>query len=156
MKTDDNYIHYEKNKRKFIRVGIRPLNSIIRNEQGEYVAIKESNKAATTSIMIHDISLGGACITLYQELKKEALIDLELPKIKNLDSEVLNCKVTHSAFVDADPMLSISSSTGSSIDKENQDDQYKDKSYYQVGLKFNNQNFDYLKKFIELAQIKSI
>ena len=79
--------------------------------------------------MIHDISLGGVCITLDQELKVEALIDLEIPKIGELDATVINCEVARSVFK-----------------------LIETKHLYEVGLQFKNRNVEYLKKFIELAK----
>ena len=118
-----------KEKRKFIRVGIRQLTSIILNEKGNYELIEESSKATPVAILIHDISLGGACITLDQELKVEALIDLEIPKIGELDATVINCEVARSVF--------------KLIETQH---------LYEVGFQFKNRNIEYLKKFIELAK----
>ena len=118
-----------KEKREFIRVGIRQLTSIILNEKGSYELIEESSKATPVAIVIHDISLGGVCITLDQELKVEALIDLEIPKIGELDATVINCEVARSVFK-----------------------LIETKHLYEVGLQFKNRNVEYLKKFIELAK----
>lgn len=140
----------EKNKkevRKFTRVGLRQLKSIVLNKEGNYESIEESTKATPTSIMISDISLGGACITIDQELKVEALIDIEIPKINELDATVLSCKVTRSVFKDySDPMLY----------KKDSSDPYEDNRFYEVGLKFKNPNTKYLKQFIGLSKTNKI
>ena len=118
-----------KEKRKFLRSGVKKLTSIIKSRGGSYELIEESSKATPVAIVIHDISLGGVCITLDQELKVEALIDLEIPKIGELDATVINCEVARSVFK-----------------------LIETKHLYEVGLQFKNRNVEYLKKFIELTK----
>ena len=120
-------------KRKFLRVGITQLTCIILNEEGNYEAIEGTATVHRVPIMIHDISLGGVCISLDQELKVEALIDLEIPKIKGLDATVINCEVTRSVFKVVES-----------------------KHSYEVGLNFKNRNVEYLKQFIELVKTDTV
>ena len=64
-----------KEKREFIRGGIKQLASIILNQEGSYELIEGSPKVTPVSIVIQDISFGGVCIILEKGLKKETLID---------------------------------------------------------------------------------
>ena len=123
----------KKEKREFLRLKIKQLTSIITNEQGNYELIEESATANPSVIRIHDISLGGVCITIDQKLREEALIDLEIPKVFKLGPEVITCEVTRSVFKVVER-----------------------KHYYEVGLKFKERNIDYLKQFIELAKTNTI
>ena len=62
-------------------------------------------------------------------------VDLEIPKIKNLDTNTVRCECTRSTFRE-DPLYN--------------------KSYHEVGLKFEQPNTEYLKQLYELAIAKKI
>ena len=132
-----------KDKREFIRGGIKQLASIILNQEGSYELIEGSPKVTPVSIVIQDISFGGVCIILDKGLKKGTLIDLEIPKIRELDAEVIKCEVTRSLLKhdDSDPVLNKKT--------------YSD-PFYEIGLKFKDHDIEYLKQFIELTKTKTI
>ena len=108
-------------KRKFIRVGVKRLTSIVKNQSGGYELIEESSKSTPTLINIKDISVGGLRIESKYEIKKGILLDLAMPKVKTLDTTVVTCEVTRSEFKDG---------------------QY----YYDIGLRFRPSNTEYLKQ----------
>ena len=132
----------EKNNRSTIRVGVRQLTSIIQ-ERGDYVVIQGTDKATTTTIRIIDISTGGLCIESKYGLRSGVAFDLEILKIKNLDATTLRCETTRSIFRE-DPLYH----TNLGTDKE--------KSYYEIGLKFKSPNTKYINQLVELALAKKI
>lgn len=129
-------------KRNSIRVGIKLLTSIIKSG-GDYELVKGSNKMKTITIHIKDISTGGLCIESKEQFRSGVSADIQIPKIKNLDSSLVTCEVMRSVFIE-DPLYHINLGT------EN------DKSYFEVGLKFKNPNTLYLKNLYELAKTNQI
>ena len=127
-------------RRKSVRVGIRQLTSIIKN-RGDFELIQGSDKATTTDIKIINVSSGGLCIELKLGLKEGVSLDLRIPKIKNLDVTVVTCEVMRSVFRE-DPLFY--KTVG------------KDKSYYEIGLKFKVPNTAYLKQLYDLAKTDQI
>ena len=130
------------NKRSSLRVGIKKLTSIVK-KAGEYVVVPGDDRAKSREIKIIDISTGGVCIQSQQELKSGVIIDLEIPKIRNLDATILQSEITRSFFRE-DPLVHLNIGTE------------KDKSYYEIGLKFKTPNTKYLKQLYELALAKKI
>ncbi len=132
-----------KEKREFIRGGIKQLASIILNQEGSYELIEESAEGTPVSIIIQDISFGGVCVTLDKDLRKGALLDLEIPKIRELDATVITCEVMRSI-----------------LKLDNSDPVFNKKTYsdplFEIGLKFKDHNVEYLKQFIELTKTNTI
>ncbi|MBT7521350.1 MAG: PilZ domain-containing protein [Nitrospina sp.] len=124
-----------KNKRAFIRVGIKQLTSIVRASGGDYEVVEGDEKTVFTKVKILDISTGGLCIESKNQIKEGVSFDLEIPKIKNLDTYTIRCECTRSIFRE-DPLYN--------------------KSFHEVGLKFQNPNNKYLKQLYELAIAKKI
>ena len=124
-----------KNKRAFIRVGIKQLTSIVRASGGDYEVVEGDEKTVFTKVKILDISTGGLCIESKNQIKEGVSFDLEIPKIKNLDTYAIRCECTRSIFRE-DPLYN--------------------KSFHEVGLKFENPNNKYLKQLYELAIAKKI
>jgi len=124
-----------KNKRAFIRVGIKQLTSIVRTSGGDYEVVEGDEKTVFTKVKILDISTGGLCIESKNQIKEGVSFDLEIPKIKNLDTYAIRCECTRSIFRE-DPLYN--------------------KSFHEVGLKFENPNNKYLKQLYELAIAKKI
>ena len=124
-----------KNQRAFIRVGIKQLTSIVRASGGDYEVVEGDEKTVFTKVKILDISTGGLCIESKNQIKEGVPFDLEIPKIKNLDTYAIRCECTRSIFRE-DPLYN--------------------KSFHEVGLKFENPNNKYLKQLYELAIAKKI
>ena len=95
------------------------------------------------TIRIVDISSGGLCIESKKTLKSGVNFELEMPEIMHLESNVLACQVTRSIFRE-DPRYYLNMGTA------------KDKSYYEIGLKFKIPNTNYLKQLLDLALAKKI
>jgi len=131
-----------KEQRASLRVGIKRLTSIIK-KGGGYELIQGDRKTKTVTIQIVDISPGGLCIESQKTLKSGVNFELEIPGIMHLESNVLTCEVTRSIFRE-DPRCYLNMGTA------------KDKSYYEIGLKFKSPNTEYLKEFLELALTKKI
>ena len=131
-----------KEQRASLRVGIKRLTSIIK-KGGGYELIQGDKETKTTTIRIVDISSGGLCIESKKTLKSGVNFELEIPEIMHLESNVLTCEVTRSIFRE-DPRCYLNMGTA------------KDKSYYEIGLKFKTPNTNYLKEFLELALAKKI
>jgi len=131
-----------KEHRASLRVGIKRLTSIIKKGHGHEL-IKEDNKMGVATIRIVDISSGGLCIESKKTLKSGVNFELEMPEIMHLESNVLTCEVTRSIFRE-DPRYYLNMGTA------------KDKSYYEIGLKFKIPNTNYLKQLLDLAQAKKI
>ena len=119
----------EKNKerRKFIRVGVKRLTCIIKNSGGGYELIEKSLKTTPYLINVKDISVGGLHIESKHEFKKGTFLELTIPKVKTLDATVTTCEVTRAQFIDG---------------------QY----YHDIGLRFRPANTKYLKQLIELIK----
>ena len=131
-----------KEQRASLRVGIKRLTSIIK-KGGGYELIQGDKETKTTTIRIVDISSGGLCIESKKTLKSGVNFELEMPKVMHLESNVLTCEVTRSIFRE-DPRCYLNMGTA------------KDKSYYEIGLKFKTPNTNYLKQLLDLAQAKKI
>ena len=126
-----------KEQRASLRVGIKRLTSIIK-KGGGYELIQGDKETKTITIRIVDISSGGLCIESKKTLKSGVNFELEIQEIMHLESNVLTCEVTRSIFRE-DPRCYLNMGTA------------KDKSYYEIGLKFKSPNTEYLKEFLELA-----
>ena len=131
-----------KEQRTSLRVGIKRLTSIIK-KGGGYELIQGDKETKTITIRIVDISSGGLCIESKKTLKSGVNFELEIPEIMHLESNVLTCEVTRSIFRE-DPRCYLNMGTA------------KDKSYYEIGLKFKTPNTNYLKEFLELALAEKI
>jgi hypothetical protein len=124
-----------KNQRVSIRVGIKQLTSIVKAAGGDYEVVSGDDKAIFTKVKILDMSSGGLCIEAKHQIKKGVTFDLEIPKIINLDTNTVRCECTRSTFRE-DPLYN--------------------KSYHEVGLRFEQPNNEYLKQLYELAITKKI
>ena len=116
----------KENKRKFIRVQVHRLTSIVKN-QGKYELLEETSKTDLALIDVKDISTGGLRIVSEYELMKGAFIDLTIPDIETLDSTTVKCEVIRSLFDDGNYT-------------------------YDIGLRFIPPNTDYLKQLVELLK----
>ena len=116
-----------KEKRKFLRVGVKQLTSIIKTRGGGYELIKESLKSTPALINIKDISVGGLRVESKLQIKKGIFLELTIPKVKTLDAATVTCEVTRSQFKDG-------------------------AYYYDIGLRFRPSNTEYLKQLIELIK----
>ena len=120
-----------KEKRKFLRIGVKQLTSIIKSTGGDYELIKESSESTSTLINVKDISVGGLRIESKLEIKKGLFLELAIPKIKNLKAAVVKCEVTRSQFRDGE-------------------------YHHEVGLRFRPANTDYLQQLLEFVKADSI
>ena len=116
----------KKEKRKFIRLQVRRLTSIVK-QQGKYELLEEALKKDLTLLDIKDISTGGLRIESEDEFIKGTSFELTIPKIKKLDRAIVKCEVTRSEFNDGNYT-------------------------YDVGLRFMPANTDYLKELIKLLK----
>ena len=116
-----------KEKRKFLRVGVKQLTSIIKTQGGGFELIKESLKSTPALINIKDISVGGLRIESKHEIKKGIFIELAIPKIQTLNPSVVKCEVTRSQFQDGE-------------------------HYHDIGLRFRPSNTEYLQQLLELVK----
>lgn len=116
----------KKEKRKFIRLQVRRLTSIVK-QRGKYELLEETLKKDLTLLDIKDISTGGLRIESEDEFIKGTSFELTIPKIKKLDRAIVKCEVTRSEFNDGNYI-------------------------YDVGLRFIPANTDYLKELIELLK----
>ena len=82
--------------------------------------------------------MGGLCIESKQALKPGVSLELEIPKVKNLDTATIKCEVKRSIFRE-DPLYYKNLGTD------------RDISFYEIGLKFKTPNTPYLKQFYKLA-----
>jgi len=124
-----------KDQRVSIRVGIKQLTSIVKVSGGNYEVVPGDDKTILTKVKILDMSSGGLCIEAKHQIKEGVSFDLEIPKIKNLDTHTIRCECTRSIFRE-DPLYN--------------------KSYHEVGLKFEQPNNKYIKQLYELAIAKKI
>jgi len=113
----------KKEKRKFIRLQVRRLTSIVK-QQGKYALLEETLKKDLTLLDIKDISTGGLRIESKDEFIKGTSFELTIPKIKKLDMAIIKCEVTRSDFIDGNYV-------------------------YDIGLRFIPPNTDYLKELVE-------
>ena len=116
----------KKEKRKFIRVQVRRLTSIVK-QQGKYELLEETLNKDLTLLDIKDISTGGLRIESEDEIIKGTSFELTIPKIKKLDKAIVKCEVTRSEFNDGNYV-------------------------YDVGLRFIPANTDYLKELVEATK----
>ena len=117
-----------KEKRKFFRVKVKQLTSIVRIDDGSYELVRQSNKELKARIDIKDISTGGLRIeSVKEEFLKGTSCDILLPKLKDLDSKRLICVITRVEYEDGDYV-------------------------HDVGLRFIPPNTDYLKQFVEILK----
>ena len=128
-----------KDNRGSMRVGMKKLTSIVRSG-GDFELIQGTDKAMVTKINITDISYGGLCIESKQRLRVGVALELEIPKIKHLDTTTITCEVTRSVFRE-DPLYYKKLGTD------------RDKSYYETGLKFKPPNTEYVKNLYELVSL---
>jgi len=119
-----------KEKRLSIRVKVRQLVDLVQI-RGNYQVIEEEAKASVKNITITDISCGGICIEIEKTLITGSKLDLTIPPIGNLPKSTIECKVTRSI---------ISSSSSSN-------------NRYEVGLKYNTPNTEYLKSLYEFVKL---
>ena len=112
------------NKRKYFRVSVGRLPSLVKNSGGTFEVVDKSIKPLDTYINIKDVSVGGLRIeSAKEEFKKGTSCEIVLPKVKDLDGKKLKCEVTRAKFVEAN-------------------------YFHDVGLKFIPANTDYLKQFV--------
>lgn len=119
-----------KENRVSIRVKVRQLVDLVQI-RGQYQVIEEEANASIKNITIIDISCGGICIEIEKTLITGSKLDLTIPPIGNLPKSNIECKVTRS----------IISSSFSSNNK------------YEVGLKYNTPNTEYLKNLYEFVKL---
>ena len=117
-----------KENRVSIRVKVRQLVDLVQI-RGNYQVIEEEAKASVKNITITDISCGGICIEIEKTLITGSKLDLTIPPIGNLPKSTIECKVTRSII-----------SSRSSLNIR-----------YEVGLKFNTPNTEYLKSLYEFV-----
>ena len=118
-----------KENRVSIRVKVRQLVDLVQI-RGQYQVIEEEANASIKNITIIDISCGGICIEIEKTLITGSKLDLTIPPIGNLPKSTIECKVTRS----------IISSSFSRYDS------------FEVGLKYNPPNTEYLKNLYELLK----
>ena len=116
-----------KENRVSIRVKVRQLVDLVQI-RGQYQVIEEEANASIKNITIIDISCGGICIEIEKTLITGSKLDLTIPPIGNLPKSTIECKVTRS-------IISRSS------------------SQYEVGLKYNTPNTEYLKSLYEFVKL---
>ena len=118
-----------KERRKFIRVGIKKLTSIVKNHTGVYELIPKDEKSIPTLINVKDICLGGLRIESKYEILDGVMLELAIPKVENLDATVIICEVIRSEF--------------------------KDGEYsYDTALRFSTPNTEYVKQLIDLIRVE--
>jgi hypothetical protein len=116
-------------RRKFIRVDIKKLTSIVKNHTGVYELIPKDAKSIPTLINVKDISSGGLRIESKYEILEGVMLELSIPKVKNLDATVIFCEVIRSEFKDGEY------------------------SYY-TALRFKTPNTEYVKQLIDLIGVE--
>ena len=113
------------NKRKYFRVSVGRLPSLVKTSSGAFEVVEKSIKPLDTHINIKDVSVGGLRIeSAKEEFKKGTSCEIVLPKVKDLDGKKLKCEVTRASFIEGHHS-------------------------YDVGLRFIPPNTDYLKQFVE-------
>ena len=119
-----------KENRVSIRVKVRQLVDLVQI-RGQYQVIEEEENASIKNITIIDISCGGICIEIEKTLITGSKLDLTIPPIGNLPKSTIECKVTRSIIP-------------SSSSRNNR---------YEVGLKYNTPNTEYLKSLYEFVKL---
>ena len=117
-------------KRLSIRVKVRQLVDLVQI-RGKYQVIKEEANASLKNIKIIDISCGGICIEIDKELITGSKLELTILPIGNLPKSTVECEVTRS--IESPEWL-----TGYAT--------------YEVGLKYNTPNTEYLKNLYEFLK----
>ena len=115
-----------------IRVKVRQLADIV-SIGGEYQNIKEEANASFKNITIVDISSGGVCLEIDKKLIPGSKINLTIPPIENLPKSTIECKVTRSKSFIGDYLTGIIK--------------------YNVGLKYNTPNTEYLNNLYEFVKL---
>jgi len=82
-----------------------------------------------------DMSTGGLCIHSNEPIEIDVSFDLEIFKTENLGANIIRCISIRSDF--------------------NEDPLYN-KSYYEIGIRFEKPNTDYLKNLFKLAIEKKL
>jgi len=118
----------ESENRKYFRVSVGRLSSVIRNNVGAFEVVEKSIKPLDTSIELKDVSTGGLRIeSAKEQFKKGTSCEIVLPKIKDLDGKKIKCEVSRATFVEANYV-------------------------HDIGLRFVPPNTDYLKQFVEIIK----
>ncbi len=113
------------NKREYFRVSVGRLNSVVKNEAGDFEVVEKSIKPLDAPIELKDVSTGGLRIeSAKEQFKKGTSCEIVLPKIKDLDGKKLKCEVTRATFIETNWV-------------------------HDIGLRFVPPNTDYLKQFVE-------
>ena len=84
-------IQAKENRKNFL-VGIRQLASVVL-KRGSYTVINESDETIDATIMIKDSSAGGLCIKYKVQFEEGASVDLNLPKLGELDTQTIPSKL---------------------------------------------------------------
>jgi len=118
----------ESNKRKYLRISVGRLTSLIKSSDGTFEVVDKSIKPLDTHVTIKDVSTGGLRIeSAKEEFKKGTTCEIVLPKIKDLDGKKLKCEVSRATFIEANWV-------------------------HDIGLRFVPHNTDYLKQFVEIIK----
>ena len=92
----------ESNKRKYLRISVGRLTSLIKSSDGTFEVVDKSIKPLDTHVTIKDVSTGGLRIeSAKEQFKKGTSCEIVLPKIKDLDGKKLKCEVTRAMFIEA-------------------------------------------------------
>ena len=121
-------------KRLSIRVKVRQLVDLVQIS-GKYQVIKEEANASLKNITIIDISCGGICIEIEKELITGSKLELTILPIGNLPKSTVECEVTRS--IESPEWLA-------------------GYATYEVGLKYNTPNTEYLKNLYEFLKTAKI
>ena len=119
-----------KEKRLSIRVKVRQLVDLVQI-RGKYQLIEEEVNASVKNITIIDISCGGICIEIEKKLITGSKLDLTIPPIENLSKSTIECTVTRSIISNS----------------------FSRYGRYEIGLKYNAPNTEYLKNLYEFVKL---
>ena len=117
-------------KRLSIRVKVRQLVDLVQIS-GRYQVIKEEENASLKNITIIDISCGGICIEIEKKLITGSKLELTILPIGNLPKSTIECEVTRSIT---------------------SPEWFSGYNRYEVGLKYNTPNTEYLKNLYEFLK----
>ena len=123
-----------KEKRLSIRVKVRQLVDLVQIS-GNYQVIKEEENASLKNITIIDISCGGISIEIEKKLITGSKLELTILPIGNLPKSTIECEVTRSI---------------------NSPEWISGYNKYEVGLKYNTPNTEYLKNLYEFLKTAKI
>ena len=118
-------------KRLSIRVKVRQLVDLVQIS-GKYQVIKEEANASLKNITIIDISCGGICIEIEKKLITGSKLELTILPIGNLPKSTIECEVTRSIT---------------------SPEWFSGYNKYEVGLKYNTPNTEYLKNLYEFLKL---